>query len=463
MELDVVIEGDCLDIMKGWPDSCVDMVITDPPYGLEFMGKDWDRLDAGLPQENVWKGRHGKGGGKVGDDPRRPGSRHRVSHGAKPSRFRRCTKCGKRQFSGSPCTCESPDWIYETPKGPPSSVVRMQRWHQAWAEAALRVLKPGGHLLAFGGTRTHHRLICALEDAGFEIRDCLMWLYGAGFPKSLDVSKAIDKATGAKLEAEQWQGWGTGLKPAWEPIALARKPLAEQNIAANVLKWGTGALNVDASRIATGDKLGGGMLKGTNPRSEGWDRPGRHDPDTIKRRAAETADKVAHAEAKGRWPANVILDEDAGAMLDEQTGERGNKWKRNYGEEDYKGRQYDGGSFGGGGYLGGSTYADAGGASRFFYCPKASPAERGERNTHPTVKPLALMAYLCRLATPPGGIVLDPFAGSGSTCLAARGGGFRFVGIEKDHDYCELARQRLRDDAPLFSQSTEQTREGSAP
>ena len=244
--------------------------------------------------------------------------------------------------------------------------------------AALRVAKPGAHLLAFGGTRTHHRLACAIEDAGWEIRDCLMWLYGTGFPKSHNLKG-------------QWAGWGTALKPAWEPIIMARKPLVG-TVAANVLEHGTGAVNVDGCRVGTEEVLGrakGGWLKGgyVGGKTPQWNSLG-----TTKE--------------GGRWPANLILDEQAGQIR--------------------------------------NAYGDTGGPSRFFYCAKASKAERGEGNTHPTVKPIALMRYLCRLVTPPGGTVLDPFAGSGSTLLAAQAEGFAAIGIEIDETYLEICKARLR-------------------
>jgi DNA modification methylase len=239
--------------------------------------------------------------------------------------------------------------------------------------ACLRVLKPGGHLLAFGGARTYHRMVCAVEAAGLEIRDQIMWLYGSGFPKSQ-----------------------TALKPAHEPIVLARKPLAG-SVAANMLKFGPGAINVDGCRIGT---EGGGTHCGNRDGSGkclGHDNAGR-----------STSGETVHGpeSVSGRWPANLILDEQAAA--------------------------------------------DAGEWSRYFYCAKASTAERnaGCNNNHPTVKPISLMRYLCRLVTPPGGLILDPFCGSGSTGVAAIQEGFRFVGIELDSDYCRIARARLEKGKP---------------
>ena len=256
-----ILRGDCIEQMATLDPDSIDAIVCDPPYGLEFMGKEWDRLDSGLPQENVWKGRRGKGGSNIGTDDTKPASRHHVALGAgKQHGFPRCQKCGKRQFSGSPCECPDPEFVLEYRQEAPSSSIRMQRWHEAWAREAYRILKPGGHLLAFGGTRTYHRLACAVEDAGFEIRDSLIWLYGSGFPKSLDVGKAIDRAAGGRSdgwdrdwradpeavarshmtyapatpEAEAWDGWGTALKPANEPVVVARKPAPEQDILAEI-------------------------------------------------------------------------------------------------------------------------------------------------------------------------------------------------------------------------------------
>jgi hypothetical protein len=303
-------------------------------------------------------------------------------------------------------------------------------------------IKPGGHLLAFGGTRTYHRMACAIEDAGFEIRDQMQWIYGSGFPKSHDISKAIDKKLGAErkvlgvspnwreskrdrekdgkmevrgknaglitkpatLKAKQWEGWGTCLKPANEPIVLARKPISEKTIADNVLKWGTGGINIDGCRIPTEDDLGR-----LNKSSATWGTYGN----------GASSQYGKPVEEQGRFPANVILDEEAGRMLDQQSGSvsYGNK----SGGYSYSDRQYA---------VQGfvkdckpkapSNYGDSGGASRFFYCAKASKKERGEGNNHPTVKPLSLIKYLITLVTPPGGICLDPFEGSGTHALACK-------------------------------------------
>ena len=391
----MLIHSDCLEALRNLPDNSVDSVVTDPPYGLSFMGKKWDY---DVPSVDIW-------------------------------------------------------------------------------QECLRVLKPGGHLLSFAGSRTYHRIACAIEDAGFEIRDQIMWVYGSGFPKSLDVGKAIDKmdaaveqkkrrlrftawvrstgvsssqideATGTNMgghyttaasqpaimtrehleacrpllgeipewveaecdirsiesknfaerevvgktagtslavapgqnsprpavvmnltvpatpEAKQWDGWGTALKPAHEPICVARKPISEPSIAANVLKWGTGAINIDGCRVGS--------------------------------------DTNSYQPHQGRFPANLIHD-----GSDEAT-------------------------------------AGLGDAQRFFYCAKASKAERGDSNHHPTVKPIALMRYLVRLVTPPNGTVLDPFLGSGTTAIAAVLEGRDWIGIEREAEYCDIARARI--------------------
>ena len=387
--------GDCIETMKAMPPESVDAIVTDPPYGLGFMGKKWD----GLP----------------------------------PSR--------------------------------------------EWAEACYRVLKPGGHIAAFGGTRTWHRLAVAIEDAGFEMRDSLAWLYGSGFPKSHDVGKAIDKLAGverevigrtatpfkvdaaahrgtslqgsvngdfskqadedgyrytehtapATPEAEQWDGWGTALKPAFEPIVLARKPLAEKTVARNVLAHGTGAINVDACRIdATGRPL----------------RESRSEPSVSTFGDGLNGSKAVGSTDQGRWPANVLLDQHAAAWVDEQSGDRPSSGVY---EGDGSRDPGDHATGFGGGNRPAAMYADKGGASRFFYTAKAPKRERPNVGgvQHPTVKPLAIMRWLLRLATPPGGTVLDPFAGSGTTIEAALIEGFSPVGIEMEADYLPLIQQRI--------------------
>jgi site-specific DNA-methyltransferase (adenine-specific) len=341
-----LVRADSLLWLPTLPADSVDAVVTDPPYALSFQGKEWD------------------------------------THG---------------------------------------SAHDFQAWCEKWGAECLRVLKPGSHLVAMGSTRTHHRLTCGLEDAGFEIRDEHAWVHSQGFPKSLDVSKAIDKAAGAKRrvvgsvrtntgmrggnfgagsktaevpvtapatsEAAEWAGWSTALKPSHEPIVLARKPLVG-TLAENVLRYRTGALNVDACRIAAIDAFGGGA-KGTSGFAKGYEHNGWTPGNSV-----------------GRWPANVVLDEEAAALLDEVASVKG-------------------------------------GASRFFYVAKASKRDRGEGNTHPTVKPQALMRWLLRLVVPPGGLVLDPFCGSGTTLLACADEGFSGIGIEREPSYFAIAVRRL--------------------
>ena len=363
--------GDCLEVLRTMADNSVDAVVTDPPYGLSFMGKKWD---------------------------------------------------------------------YDVP-----SVA-------IWAEC-LRVLKPGGHLLAFAGTRTQHRMAARIEDAGFEIRDMIAWVYGSGFPKSLDVSKAIDKAAGLERdripggqggannilgarkcgeaisgeaisgEAQQWSGWGTALKPALEPITMARKPLAG-TVAANVLEHGTGALNVDGCRVGATKNVPTSVSKKAPANCYGkfgW--------------AGEMLGVGGHDPNLGRWPANLIhdgSDEVVGLFPQNVNGavSNGNKAGNGYHGKFGVVEQHAG-------------YGDTGSAARFFYTAKASRDDREDGNTHPTVKPTDLMRYLCRLVTPPGGIVLDPFMGSGSTGKAAMLEGFGFIGIEREAPSYAIAQQRI--------------------
>lgn len=335
--------------------------------------------------------------------------------------------------------------------------------------AVYRVLKPGGFVLAFGGTRSWHRLAVSLEEAGFEIRDTIFWVHAQGFPKSHDISKGIDKAAGVEREiietrphrsafncsgthqafagethsrevsfttpatdlARQWDGYGTALKPAVEPIVVAMKPIAS-TFAANAEKWGVAGLWIDGGRIETnGENIphfdtSGGRRKFAE---RGERHANNHKVETLGYRPPSI----------GRWPANLILDEHTAVMLDEQSGDRpsgsGNKSPRNH---------YDGTFKGIGASPNPSVGGDSGGASRFFYVAKASKGERGEGNDHPTVKPLMLMRYLCRLTRPPsGGVVLDPFMGSGTTGIAAVMEGRGFIGIEKHLPYFEIAKSRI--------------------
>jgi DNA modification methylase len=566
-----ILEGDCVELMRGLDAASVDAVVCDPPYGLEFMGKDWDRFAVGRSAAYGKGGelhdpevRRGKGGELHDPEVRRGKGGAGPSYTARPAK--RCRLCGKQAWSGAPCECDAPEWEIDN-----SPLRAFQRWCEAWAVEALRVLKPGGHLLAFGGTRTYHRLACAVEDAGFEIRDSLIWLYGSGFPKSLDVSKAIDKldaseerrrralaftawmrSTGLtaqqindatetnmgshyltdkeqpavavaslfdKLrlllpdvpeeiealvtqrtvesenfaqrpevdlvppgmreswtegkgwngntarggsaitpEAAEWEGWGTALKPSHEPVVVARKPLSG-TVAANVLAHGTGALNVDGCRITSDEDTRRNAQGGEN---------GLTGTTTFKIRERRADEMPLRA---GRWPANVILSPDSAVELDAQSGEQvsGTAVRRNKGIVASSNVRYSGDDPTATDDVG---YGDTGGASRFFYCAKASRGERnaglegfdsttvddgreipidnpylrGEtarRNTHPTVKPIDLMRWLCRLVTPPGGTVLDPFTGSGTTGVAAHLEGFDFIGCEREAEYATIARARI--------------------
>ncbi|MDM2600714.1 site-specific DNA-methyltransferase [Mycobacteroides abscessus subsp. abscessus] len=449
--------GDCLDVLRAddygydwnlgyrsarmFPDCSVDAVITDPPYGIAFMGKDWDQP------------------GAFGSE-RRNGSPQRTQ------REGLAMDAGRYDLS-------------------PAAMLNFQRWCTAWATECLRILKPGGHLLAFGGSRTWHRLAAGIEDAGFEIRDSIAWLYGSGFPKSLDVSKAIDKAAGAEREvvgthhrhgggsavsgsmsgllgtdselpltapatvaAKQWQGWGTALKPSFEPIVVARKPLAG-TVAANVLEHGTGALNIDACRIPTGDKLGGGSTTRGQRMKDGWHRPWMDDPDMVAANAERSRASVARSEELGRWPTNVVLDEHQAEALDRQTGVLHSGTMR--AGTDRQPRA--GGTIYGADtrtFAPADTYGDSGGASRFFpvfrYEAKAPTSERPNADgvQHPTVKPLDLMRWLVRLVAPVGAVVLEPFAGSGTTAEACVLEDRQCIAIEREADYLPLIVSRLQ-------------------
>ena len=380
--------GDCLDRLKELPDNSVDSIVTDPPYGISFMAKKWDY---DVPSVDVWN-------------------------------------------------------------------------------EAMRVLKPGGHALIACGTRTQHRMVVNIEDAGFEIRDVVSWIYGSGFPKSLSISKAIDKQAGAEREvvgegrwnsvkgnkgkdgglttegfvshggekhmetlpatesAKQWDGWGTAMKPAVEFFTLCRKPLSEKTIAANVLKWGTGGINVDGCRV------------------EGEIPAPRNAPKKIMRggkfhASAEVEKEMSHFNpTQGRFPANLIHDGSQEVLDLFPVTKSGIAVKKNLDGRTYNAHQEWGLKAKAGEDIG---YGDKGSAARFFYAAKASKKDREEGNTHPTVKPTALMAYLCRLITPTGGTVLDPYMGSGSTGKAARREGFRFVGIEREPEYMAIAESRI--------------------
>lgn len=392
-----IVNADCLKSMQEMPDGCIDAIVTDPPYGLAFMGAKWDSFNGSSGRQTT-KERQDEGRRYAAENKGAP--RYGNSHGKKVTR---------------------------------DEMVAFQGAMTPIFEEALRVAKPGSHILCFGGTRTFHRLACSLEDAGWEIRDTIMWVTGQGFPKSMDVSKAIEKKHGADAAA-QWDGWGTCLKPAWEPIIVARKPL-DGTVAHNVMTHGTGAINIDGCRVPTSDKLGGGMRAGG---ADGvWDRPFMHDEkaqaDFVERKKAN----VAKSESLGRFPANLVHDgsQEVLELFPDTNPSR-------------KGRPRSGRSGTGWGMTHtGSEYDDAGSAARFFYCAKASKRDRGEGNDHPTVKPNALMRWLVRLVCPQGGTVLDPFMGSGSTGVACVQEGMRFVGVDMDEHYCEIANARISKEA----------------
>lgn len=417
--------GDVKVKTKELANNSIDSVVTDPPYELGFMGKKWDNTGIAYDVE-MWKD------------------------------------------------------VY-------------------------RVLKPGGFLLSFGGTRTYHRMTCAIEDAGFEIRDMIEWVYGSGFPKSLDIANAIDKQSGtervilstlpagsgplktghvnkgggggmsigterspginitkpASVDAIQWSGWGTALKPAHEPIVVARKPLSANTVAENVLFWGTGGINIDGSRITTDPTVDDKRLGGN-----GCWQTDKGMVKNIYMGGFNGAPVVSSLH--GRFPANLIHDgsteviamfpKNAGAAAPVRIGMDGTS-NGIYG--DFKSKGDNGATY----------YHDKGSAARFFktcewaevdlwplrYCAKASKTDRGTGNTHPTVKPVSLMKYLIKLVTPPGGVVLDPFAGSGTTLVSAEEMGFGYVGIEKEKEHveiinCRLARSRKEPELQLMNQ-----------
>jgi site-specific DNA-methyltransferase (adenine-specific) len=359
-----ILIGDCRERLKELPDNSVDSVVCDPPYHLTSIVKRFGSKSAAPA--------------KVG----KTGAYARASRGFMG-----------QQWDGGDVAFDSATW-----------------------ETVLRVLKPGGHLIAFSGTRTYHRMTCAIEDAGFEIRDQLAWVYGSGFPKSHN----------------QPGGWGTALKPSWEPICLGRKPL-DGSVAANMAKWGTGALNVDGCRIDFASE------------DDRW-KPEHHRQSSKPQPMDWGVDgeRFQSSPPTGRWPANLChdgSDEVVAGFPSVTTGDR--KPTHNGGRADNTAfpSQLSDRAFVG----------DTGSAARFFYCAKATTDERGEGNNHPTVKPVSLMCWLVRLVTPKGGTVLDPFMGSGSTGLACQAEQFDFIGCELSPEYAGIAEQRMRDAAGLFA------------
>jgi len=410
LDVNKIYTMDCIEGMKLLDDNSIDAIVTDPPYSLGFMGKDWDTFKPQGAFEN-----------KKG--------------------FKQLNRNNMKDLSG------------------------FQQFTEQWAKEAVRVLKPGGHLLSFGGSRTYHRLACAIEDAGFEIRDTIMWVYSTGFPKSLNIGKAVDKLQGNEREVvgidknaerfkeykeqdgcerktfndkitvgtSEWEGWGTALKPAHEPIVLARKPLSEKTVAENCLKWGTGGINIDGCRVeytSEQDKKEGQSARPS--------KTSNANDYSLNHGGLEGLDRSDRSDITGRFPANFIHDGSDEVVCLFPDTKSTPKTK------------------GGTGGIGVNTpfqrgsetsdYKDKGSAARFFYVPKASKEERNKgldgfkekpiegrdegqdkrnvpykqrttpvRNNHPTVKPIALIQYLIKLITPPDGIVMDPFIGSGTT------------------------------------------------
>jgi DNA modification methylase len=383
MEVNKVLHGDCLEVLKGMEDNSVDSIVTDPPYGLSFMGKKWDY---DVPDVEVWK------------------------------------EC-------------------------------------------LRVLKHGGYLLAFAGTRTQHRMAVRIEDAGFEIRDMIAWVYGSGFPKSHNIGKAVDKLQGNEREdlgkspaerlnkpendvyeagirgkecritkgQSEWEGWGTALKPALEPITVARKPLSEKTVVENCLKWGTGGINIDGSRIEINPNVDD-MLRTVDRKkreTETWENGSGFKNET---------NSLTGVPSNGRFPANFIhdgSDEVVGLFPNENARffycAKASKTERNLGCENLEQKQ----TVGGGGGIG--NYLDDVNSASGKYGSEKAPA----KNNHPTVKPIDLMRYLVKLVTPKGGVVLDPYAGSGSTACGAIKEGFDFVIIEREAEYIPIINARI--------------------
>lgn len=414
--------GDLFDVVPTFEAESIDSCVTDPPYGIGFMGKKWDTFKPGEEATRIVVNR-----AIESDTPNLKGRTRGPALSPSAVEYDR-TATGQREF---------------------------QAWCERWAREVIRVLKPGAHLLVCGAPRSFHRMACGIEDAGFEIRDCFSWLYGQGFPKSLNLG----------------DGRGTALKPAWEPIVLARKPMrGSGTVKANIESHGTGALNIDACRIESAAR----PLVVSDRRSGANDTYG--DGLGGSRQVGETD--------LGRWPSNVLLDDAAAALVDEQSGElvsganperrSGDKFRRVYGEfkDETECKPARGVSIGG--------------ASRFYYVAKPSreerdmgchdlaprqrddsrkegnpggdnPRNRGLQprgNYHPTVKPVELMRWLVRLVTPPGGVVLDPFTGSGTTGMACVYEQRRFVGVEREAEYVEIAKRRIAAVAPLFTEAT---------
>lgn len=399
IEANKIILGDCIDKLKELPENSIDAIITDPPYGLGFMNKEWD--DPNKEKELIQRERE---------------------------RTEQRKKEGISNFSAPFSQSVRPGLAIKGAK----ENRWFQEWSKEWAEQALRVLKPGGYLLSFCATRMYHRMASGIEDAGFQIRDIIMWIYGSGFPKSFSVPKAIDKLYGAEREvigskltgnpvnwfanmdekprgdgivkitssttpeAKRWDGWGTALKPACEPIVMARKPFSEKNVALNVLKWETGGIDIDSSRIP--------YVSNEDMQNARW---GTHADSLVDHKwGMKDMGNNKLASEDGRFPSNVILDKEAGQVLRDE--------------------------------------------SRFFYIAKPSQAEKNygmddnTHSTHPTIKPVKLMEYLIKMVTKEEAIVLDPFLGSGTTAVASLRVNRKFIGIEKEEEYLIICKARIK-------------------
>lgn len=424
----MIHRGDLFDVLPTLTAESIDSVVTDGPYGIGFMGREWDTFKPGTGAAR--KLMHPRERARAQDEAERIVSDNPNLNG----RWR------------SPALSPSQiDYDYSV-----AGLRRFQQFCEDWGREVFRVMKPGAYILSCGAPRAYHRMACGLEDAGFEVRDCLAWLFGSGFPKSLNLG----------------EGLGTALKPAHEPIVLARKPF-KGSVRANVEKHGTGALNIDAARIGTDVVGGGGGFGQSWAGGSGLSKDYEPTP------------------AIGRWPANVVIDDIAAMVLDEQSGELvsgANPTRR--GSDKFRDTY---GTFNGQEECDAARGVDVGGASRFYYCAKPSREERdmgcydlparsggeatdrkdgsaglrnpragagrtgGARNIHPTVKPVELMRWLVRLVTPPGGVVLDPFTGSGTTGMACVYEQRSFIGIEREAEYVEIAKRRIAEVAPLFA------------
>jgi DNA modification methylase len=418
--------GDSMDVLATLDADSIDSIVTDPPYGIRFMGKEWDGKDI-------------------------EATMHRKT------RKETCRPDGWKRHDGAA-------FAAGTYNLSPSANQAFQKWTEQWASLCLRVLKPGGHLLSFASPRMYHRMASGIEDAGFEIRDQIMWVFGSGFPKSHNLKG-------------EWNGWGTALKPAHEPIVVARKPLIG-TVAENVLKHGTGALNIDGCRVETDESLRVGSCGLFSHVRDGKSYPNTRQGEASAENRYSDRGSTPFAltpgprggDSRGRWPANLIHDggEEVLAAFPDAPGQSGavtgrepsSKTNNVYGQFDGRPETHPRG--------------DKGTAARFFYCAKASRKDRNEgceafdkrplnwssgdknpgsfqsegversaRNHHPTVKPTQLMRYLCRLVTSPRGTVLDCFMGSGSTGKAALKEGFRFIGIEREPEYFQIACSRV--------------------